>query len=75
MIIIFATSEALKKFRSSKGWQAGADAEVTLIDSGVDAPVGTLVSQHPVLGFVIDQKGLMAGVSIKGAKFTRIKTD
>ncbi len=75
MIIIFATEEALKKFQSSEGWEAGADAEVTLVDSGVDAPVSTLVSQHPVLGFVIDQKGLMAGVSIKGAKFTKIKTD
>lgn len=73
MIIAFFTEEALKKFQTSKGWEAGADAEVTLIDVGADAPVSTLVSQHPVLGFVIDQKGLMAGVSIKGAKFNKIK--
>lgn len=75
MIIIFTTEEALKKFRTSEGWEAGADAEVTMITAGVDAPVSTLVSQHPVLGFVTDQKGLMAGVSIKGSKFTRIKPD
>jgi lipid-binding SYLF domain-containing protein len=75
MIIIFTTDEALKKFRTSKGWEAGADAEVTMIDAGVNAPVGTLVSQHPVLGFVTDQRGLMAGVSVKGAKFTKIHPD
>jgi lipid-binding SYLF domain-containing protein len=75
MIIIFTTDEALRKFRSSEGWEAGADAEVTLIAAGADVPVSTLVSQHPILGFVIDQKGLMAGVSIKGAKFTKIKPD
>jgi lipid-binding SYLF domain-containing protein len=75
MIIIFATDAALKKFRSSEGWEAGADAEVTMIAAGVDLPVSTLVSQHPVLGFITDQKGLMAGVSVKGAKFTRIKPD
>ncbi len=75
MIIIFTTDEALKKFRTGKGWEAGADAEVTMIDAGVNAPVGTLVSQHPVLGFVTDQRGLMAGVSVKGAKFTRIHPD
>jgi lipid-binding SYLF domain-containing protein len=75
MIIIFTTAEALKKFRTSKGWEAGADAEVTMIDAGVNAPVGTLVSQHPVLGFVTDQRGLMAGVSVKGAKFTKIHPD
>ncbi len=72
LIILFATDEALKKFMASQGWEAGVDAEVTLVDSGIDVPAGTLVSQHPVLGFVYDQKGLMVGVSVKGAKFTRI---
>ena len=52
-----------------------ADAEVTVVDSGATLPVSTLVSKHPVLGFVIAQKGLMAGVSVKGAKFAKIKTD
>jgi len=75
MIIIFTTDEALKTFRSSEGWEAGANAEVTLVDAGVNVPVSTLVSQNPVLGFVTDQKGLMAGVSVKGAKFTKIKPD
>lgn len=72
---IFATEEALKKFQKGKGWEAGVDAEVTLIDTGLDMPASTLVSQHPVLGFIIDQKGLMAGASIKGAKFNKIKPD
>jgi lipid-binding SYLF domain-containing protein len=75
IVIIFTTDEALNKFRTSEGWEAGADAEVTLIVSGVDVPISTLTSQHPVLGFVVDQKGLMAGVSVKGAKFTKIKPD
>ncbi len=75
LIIIFTTDEALKQFQSSEGWEAGADAEVTMIAAGVDLPVSTLVSRHPVLGFVTDQKGLMAGVSVKGAKFTKITPD
>jgi lipid-binding SYLF domain-containing protein len=75
LIILFMTDEALQKFRNSQGWEAGVDAEITMIAVGVDVPVSTLVSQHPVLGFVIDQKGLMAGVSVKGAKFTKIKPD
>jgi lipid-binding SYLF domain-containing protein len=75
MVILFMTDEVLKKFRSSEGWEAGVDAEVTLIEVGADVSVETLRSQHPVAGFVFDQKGLMGGVSIKGAKFTRIKPD
>ncbi len=75
MVIIFVTEQALKKFRSNEGWEAGADAEVTMIDTGVNVPVGTLVSRHPIMAFILDQKGLMAGVSVKGAKFTRIYPD
>ena len=71
MVILFMTNESLKKFRDSKGWEAGVDAEVTLVSSGADVTVETLRSQSPVVGFVFDQKGLMGGVSIKGAKFTK----
>ncbi len=72
MVILFMTDEALDKFRKSEGWEAGVDAEATLIKAGASLSVETLRSQHPIAGFVFDQKGLMAGVSIKGAKFTPI---
>lgn len=72
MVILFMTDEVLKKFRSSEGWEAGVDAEVTVIDVGADVSVETLRSQHPIAGFIFGQKGLMGGVSVKGAKFTRI---
>jgi lipid-binding SYLF domain-containing protein len=72
MVIIFMTNEVMNKFRKSEGGEAGVDAEVTLIAVGADLSVETLRSQHPVAGFVFDQKGLMAGVSLRGAKFTPI---
>ncbi len=75
VVIIFMTNKALKKFREADGWEAGVDAEVTLIKVGANASIQTLRSQHPVVGFVFDQKGLMAGVSIQGAKFTPISPE
>ncbi len=75
MVILFMTDEALNKFRKSQGWEAGVDAEVTLIKVGADLTVETLRSQHPIAGFVFDQTGLLAGVSIKGAKFTPINPE
>ena len=57
MVILFMTDEVLKKFRSSEGWEAGVNAEVTLIQVGADVSVETLRSQNPVAGFVFDQKG------------------
>jgi lipid-binding SYLF domain-containing protein len=75
MVILFMTDEVLQKFRSSEGWEAGLDAEITLFDVGADVSIETLRSQHPVAGFVFDQKGLMGGLSVKGAKFTKINPD
>ncbi len=72
MVILFMTDESLNKFRKSDGWEAGVDAEVTLVKVGADITVETLRSQYPIAGFVYDQRGLMAGVSIRGAKFTPI---
>src|SRR5208282_3090582 len=72
MVILFMTDEVLNKFRKNKDWEAGVDAEITLIDTGAAVSVETLRSQHPIAGFIFDQKGLMGGVSLKGAKFTRI---
>ncbi|HTG02073.1 MAG TPA: YSC84-related protein [Nitrospirota bacterium] len=75
MVVIFMTDDALKKFRTSEGWEAGADADIALINVGASATVETLRSQNPIVGFVFDQKGLMAGLSLRGAKFTPIKPD
>lgn len=75
MVILFMTDEVLKKFRNSENWEAGVDAEVTIIAVGAEVSVETLRSQNPIAGFVFDQKGLMGGVSVKGAKFTKIKPD
>ncbi len=75
MVILFMTDEVLRKFRSSENWEAGVDAEITVITAGAEVSVETLRSQHPIAGFIFSQKGLMGGVSIKGAKFTRIHPD
>lgn len=75
MVIIFMTDDALNKFRKSDGWEAGMDAEVAFVQAGATASVETLRSQNPIVGFVFDQKGLMAGLSVKGAKFTPIRPE
>ncbi len=75
MVILFMTDDVLKKFERSENWEAGVDAEITLINAGAEATVETLRSQHPIAGFIFGQEGLMGGVSIKGTKFTRIHPD
>ena len=72
IILLFMTEEALKKFRASKGWEAGVDGNVALISVGAGERADTTTSKDPVVDFVFDAKGLIADISIKGAKFSKI---
>lgn len=73
IILVFMSDAVLKKFRNSKNWRAGADAKVTVADVGADGSVSTMKFKQPVIGFVFGQKGLMAGATIEGSKFTKMK--
>ncbi|MEM6488487.1 MAG: YSC84-related protein [Pseudomonadota bacterium] len=70
--LFFLSRNALEKFRRSDGWEAGADAEVTIISAGANLGIDSTVTQQPVVAFVFGQGGLLAGASIEGAKYTRI---
>jgi len=72
VIIAFNSSEALKKFRSSKGWEAGVDGGVTVISAGESGGRITAQYNEPIVAYVFDAKGLMVDVSLKGAKFNKL---
>ena len=72
IIIAFMTSDALKKFRNSKGWEAGADGNVALVTLGAGESAITAMSNDPIVAFVFDVKGLIADISLRGAKFNKL---
>ena len=72
IILCFMTEAALNKFRASKGWEAGVDGNVALISIGAGQRADTTTAKDPIVGFVFDAKGLIADLSIKGAKFTKL---
>lgn len=72
VIYVFNTQESLAKFRASKGWTAGADATVAVATIGANGSVDTNTIRQPVVGFVLTNVGLEAGVSVSGAKITEI---
>ena len=71
-IIFFMTEEALQDFRVKDGWELGADAEVVFRDKGYSLGVSSKTMSKPVYAVVFDQKGLLAGTSLVGAKFSRL---
>jgi len=72
IIIAFNSSDALKKFRESKGWEAGVDGNVALITVGAGESAVSAMADQPISAFVFDVKGLMADMSLKGAKFNKL---
>ena len=75
IFLLFMTDEALKQFRDSKGWETGLDANVAFLKYGAGVREDTTTTKEPIIGFVIDSKGLMADFSFKGAKFTKIEPE
>ena len=72
VVLVFMQEEALKKFQASKGWEAGVDGSVVLVDLGAARSIDTTNIKDPIVGFVFGQRGLMADVSLAGSKYTKI---
>ena len=72
VIYLFNTQEALNKFLASDGWSAGADANVALGTIGANGSVDTKTASAPVSGYVLNNAGLEAGVSLSGSKITKV---
>ncbi len=72
VVLLFMTPDALQKFRDSNGWSVGADATVAVAQVGANGNIDTNTMQQPVVGFVLSNAGLMAGVSLQGSKITPI---
>lgn len=72
-ILLFMTDEALANFRNSNGWTVGADATVTVANVGASGNIDSTTAQQAVIGFVVTNVGLMAGVSLAGSRITPLQ--
>ena len=75
LVILFFDNDAMDDFIYSSGWQAGVDGAIALFTMGLGGSIDTTESQDPIVGFVFGHKGIIAGVSLEGTKFTKIFPD
>ena len=73
VFLLFMTDAALKNFQDSRGWTAGVDASVTVITVGANAQLTSATSQQPVIGYILSNQGLMAGLTVDGTRITRLQ--
>ncbi len=72
IIIAFMTENVLNNFLTSSGWEAGVDGNIAFVDIGGGKRIDSNTIKDPIVAFVFDVKGLMADISLKGSKFTKL---
>jgi lipid-binding SYLF domain-containing protein len=72
VILVFMEDNALKNFRDSKGWEAGVDGSVALVELGTGGSIDSSNIKDPIVGFVFGNKGLMFNLTLEGSKFTKL---
>ena len=72
VIIMFMTPEALDQFRRTAGWKVGVDGSVAIVTLGLGGSIDTNKITSPVVGFILDPKGLMYNLTLEGSKISRI---
>ncbi len=72
VVYMFTTQEALTKFQASNGWTVGADATVALATVGANGQIDSNTARQPVVGYVMTNAGLEAGVALQGSKISKV---
>jgi lipid-binding SYLF domain-containing protein len=72
VIIMFMTNDALAAFNRRNGWRVGVDGSVAIVTLGVGGSIDTDKISSPVIGFILDPKGLMYNLTLEGSKISRI---
>ena len=71
-VLFIMKDSVLDEFRNSEGFELGVGPSIVVVDAGVARTLTTTTAKDDIYAFVFAQKGLMAGLGIKGSKLTKI---
>lgn len=71
-VIVFRTEEALTLFRNTRGWRVGAHAKVANFDPADGASFKGRDIDEPVVSFIFTREAMLPGLTLDGAKITRL---
>ena len=72
VVIMFMTPASLDSFRRRQGWKIGVDGSVAIVTLGAGGAIDTNTIRKPVIGFILDNKGLTYNLTLEGSKISRI---
>lgn len=70
--LFFIKDEALEYLHRSHGWEIGVGPSLVVVDTGFASALTSTTAKDDIYAFFFDQKGLMGGIGIEGAKITQI---
>lgn len=70
--LMLMDEEAVASLNRSGGWSLSAAPSLVVVDKGLAASLSTATINKGTFAFFFDQKGLMGGLTLEGAKVTRI---
>ena len=73
VVIMFMTPHSFNEFRRMDGFKVGVDGSIAIITVGAGGSVDTENITSPVIGFIIDPKGLMYNLTLEGSKISRMR--
>jgi lipid-binding SYLF domain-containing protein len=71
--LFFMSDAALKYLANANGWEIGVGPSIVIVDSGMARSFSTTTAHADIYAFFFDQKGLMAGAGLQGAKITALE--
>lgn len=71
-VLFFLTPEALADFRTSPGWEAGAGVTTVVGQTGGTLSADTTSIETDVVSLIFNERGLLAGATLSGVKYSRI---
>jgi lipid-binding SYLF domain-containing protein len=71
-VLFFMDQASLNYLDKSEGFELGTGPSLVILDEGFGKNLSSTTLQKGVYAFIFNQKGLMGGIGIRGAKITRI---
>ncbi|RKP43603.1 YSC84-related protein [Trinickia fusca] len=71
-VMMFMSDSALDELKTKPGFEVGMAPTIVIGDAGAAKNMTTATLQSDIYAFIFDQKGLMAGIGLRGSKITRL---
>lgn len=71
-VLFIMKDSVLDDFQNSNGFELGVGPSIVVVDAGMAKTLTTTTTKDDIYAFIFGQKGLMAGLGLKGSKITKI---